>query len=248
MAVLNNPEFEKTILPLFIQKITESVQPVEEGSELAQMGYKKYATVDLTKFNYRFTMKADDSGFDVEEAEDFEMIINGYNPQTQEKTIGSRKLTLKSSGDTYKQIARKLSTEELAVVTLVPSVFTFSIAGKVNGSWYDGIVGVFNNDVKMSGEYMNLKTDAFSVTGILTTTVAEMPGAHSADATELSFSIANDPVANETGMSFSFGHNNKSIIDLDAKAEYTEKDFDLSQFRLQVASSMCWLLKLRAPT
>ena len=75
-TVLNNPEFEKAIIPLFTQKIRESVKPVEEGSELAAMGYKLYATVDLTEFNYRFTMKENGSGFDVEEADDFEMIIN----------------------------------------------------------------------------------------------------------------------------------------------------------------------------
>ena len=54
--MLNNPEFEKAIIPLFIQKIREGIQPVEEGSELAAMGYKQYATIDLTKFNYRFTL------------------------------------------------------------------------------------------------------------------------------------------------------------------------------------------------
>ena len=37
-TVLNNPEFEKALLPLFIQKIRESVKEVEEGSELAEMG------------------------------------------------------------------------------------------------------------------------------------------------------------------------------------------------------------------
>ena len=58
-AVLNNPEFEKAIIPLFTQKVRETVKPVEEGSELAAMGYKQYATIDLTKFNYRFTMKDD---------------------------------------------------------------------------------------------------------------------------------------------------------------------------------------------
>ena len=63
-TVLNNPEFEKAIIPLFNQKIRETVKPVEEGSELAAMGYKQYATIDLTKFNYRFTMKEDGSGDD----------------------------------------------------------------------------------------------------------------------------------------------------------------------------------------
>ena len=79
-TVLNNPEFEKAIIPLFIQKIRESVKDVEEGSELEAMGYKKYATIDLTEFNYRFTMKENGSGFDVEEADDFEMIINTVAP------------------------------------------------------------------------------------------------------------------------------------------------------------------------
>ncbi len=36
-AVLNNPEFEKEIIPLFIQTIRETVKPVEEGKILTQM-------------------------------------------------------------------------------------------------------------------------------------------------------------------------------------------------------------------
>ena len=151
-TVLNNPEFEKAIIPLFTQKVRETIKPVEEGSELAEMGYKQYATVDLTKFNYRFTMKDDNSGFDVEEADDFEMIINDYNPVTQQVEKGLHKLTLKASGDTYKQLARRLGSEELAVVILVPSDFEFSIASMVPGYWKDVFTGTFNNDVEMSGE------------------------------------------------------------------------------------------------
>ena len=231
-AVLNNPEFEKAIVPLFIQKIQEGIQPVEEGSELAEMGYKQVATIDMTDFNYRFTMKEDDSGFDVEEADDFEMIINGFNPQTQEKKIGGRKLTLKAGGDTFKRIARRLGNEETAVVILIPSEFTFSIAGKVNDSWHEGLIGVFKNNVTMSGEseFLNLKNDGLNVTGILTTTVGEMPGSHSADATELFFDIANDPVANEAGMKFSFGHNDKSMVELEATSKYIDKEIDLTDF------------------
>ena len=202
-AVLNNSEFEKAIIPLFIQKIQEGIQPVEEGSELAEMGYKQVATIDMT-----------------------------FNPQTQEKKIGGRKLTLKAGGDTFKRIARRLGNEETAVVILIPSEFTFSIAGKVNDSWHEGLIGVFKNNVTMSGEseFLNLKNDGLNVTGILTTTVGEMPGSHSADATELYFDIANDPVANESSMKFSFGHNDKSMIELEATGKYTDKDIDLTDF------------------
>ena len=230
-TVLNNPEFEKAIIPLFTQKIRESVKPVEEGSELAAMGYKQYATIDLTKFNYRFTMKDDNSGFDVEEADDFEMITNGFNPETKEMMLN--KLVLKASGDTYKQLAKRLGNEELAVVILVPSDFAFMLAGNTGGDWIEGFKGAFNNNVTMSGEseFMNPKTDAISITGVLTTGLPDIPdGMYAADATDLYFDIANDPVANETSMKFSFGHNDKSMIELEATGKYTDKEIDLTDF------------------
>ena len=232
-TVLNNPEFEKAIIPLFTQKIRESVKDVEEGSELEAMGYKQYATIDLTEFNYRFTMKEDGSGFDVEEADDFEMIINGFNTTTQQVEKGVRKLTLKASGDTYKQLAKRLGNEETAVVILVPSDFEFSIASMVPGSWHEAFKGEFKNNVKMSGEseYMNPKTDVIGITGVLTTGVPEsLDGQRAADATDLYFESTNDPVANEASMKFSFGHNDKSMIELEATANYTDKEIDLTDF------------------
>ena len=232
-TVLNNPEFEKAIIPLFIQKIRETIQPVEEGSELAEMGYKQYATIDLTKFNYRFTMKEDGSGFDVEEADDFEMIINGFDPRTQEQEKGVRKLTLQASGDTYKQIAKRLGDEETAVVILVPSDFTFAIATNVDEDWKDNYKGAFTNVFEMSGEseFINSKTDAVSITGVLESALPNNPDKKRvADATDLFFEIANDPVANESSMKFSFGHNDKSMVELEATANYTDKEIDLTDF------------------
>ena len=232
-TVLNNPEFEKAIIPLFIQKIRESVKDVEEGSELAEMGYKQYATIDLTDFNYRFTMKDDNSGFDVEEADDFEMITNIVHPETKEVLLGANKLTLKASGDTYKQLARRLGNEELAVVILVPSDFEFTIALRISTDWHEAFTGAFNNSVTMSGEseYMNPKTDVIGITGVLTTGLpGSRDGKYAADATDLYFDIANDPVANESSMKFSFGHNDKSMIELEATANYTDKEIDLTDF------------------
>jgi hypothetical protein len=224
-SVLNNPEFEKAIIPLFTQKVRESIQPVEEGSELAEMGYKQYATIDLTKFNYRFTMKEDNSGFDVEPADDFEMIINGVKAKY--------KLSLKASGDTYKQLAKRLGNEELAVVILVPSDFTFMLAINVGEKWIEGVKGAFTNVFEMSGEseFINPKTDAVSITGVLLSALPDSPdGNYPADATDLFFEIANDPVANESSMKFSFGHNDKSMVELGAVAKYTDKETDFSQF------------------
>ena len=47
-SVLNNPECEKAVLNTFMQKVKQSIKPVEEGSELATMGYKMYGTVNHT--------------------------------------------------------------------------------------------------------------------------------------------------------------------------------------------------------
>ena len=232
-TVLNNPEFEKAIIPLFTQKVRETVKPVEEGSELAAMGYKQYATIDLTKFNYRFTMKEDGSGFDVEEADDFEMIVNGFNPKTQQEEKGVRKLTLKSSGETYKQLARRLGNEELADVILVPSDFTFSIASMTPGNWFEIFKGAFKSNIKLAGEseYMNPKTDVITITGVVSSLFPEIKEKENfTDATDLFFTIEGNPPANESSMKFSFGHNGKSMIELGAVAKYTDKQTDFSQF------------------
>jgi len=232
-SVLNNPNFEKAIIPLFTQKIRETVKPVEEGSELAALGYKQYATIDLTAFNYRFMMKEDGSGFDVEEAEDFEMIINGLNPLTQQWEKGLRKLTLKASGDTYKQLAKRLGNEELAVVILVPSDFAFSIASMVPGSWMERFIGSFKNNVTMSGEseFMNPKTDVIGITGVISSIFPEIKeGDYAADATDLNFIFTQDPVTNKVGTYLTFVHNGKNMMDLWSMLEYTDKEIDLSKY------------------
>ena len=197
------------------------------------MGYKQYATIDLTEFNYRFTMKEDGSGFDVEEADDFEMIINGFNPTTQQVEKGMRKLKLEARGDTYKQLAKRLGNEELAVVILVPSGFLFSIASMVPGDWKDAFKGVFANVFVLSGEseFVNPRTDAVSIAGFLSSEIGELPGGkYAPDATSLTFALDNDPVANKSNMKFTFWQNSKSMIELEATGKYTDKEIDFSQF------------------
>ena len=82
--VLNNENFNQAVLVAFMQKVIGSVQPVDENSELAMLGYKMYGTVDFSEFNYRFTMNRENTGFDMEEADDFEVILNGWNAWTQQ--------------------------------------------------------------------------------------------------------------------------------------------------------------------
>ena len=161
------------------------------------------------------------------------MIINGVYPETKEVILGVGKLTLKASGDTYMQIAKRLGNEDLAVVILVPSDFVFSIATNLPEGWNEDFKGAFKNNVTMSGEseFMNPKTDAIGITGVLTTGVLGSPdGQHRADATTVTFSISHDPADNESAMDFAFLHNGKTMIDLDCTAEYPEREGGVAQF------------------
>ena len=57
--VLNNPNFNRVVGKKFVEDTQKPLKPVEEGSELAEMGYTQYAIVDFSEFNYRFTETID---------------------------------------------------------------------------------------------------------------------------------------------------------------------------------------------
>jgi len=69
-TILVNKNYNKELSKLFFQKISDSVKPVEAGSDLEAMGFQYQATIDLTNFNYQLTV---DNGttFNVEPSEDF---------------------------------------------------------------------------------------------------------------------------------------------------------------------------------
>ncbi|MBQ8988456.1 MAG: hypothetical protein IJ067_02035 [Prevotella sp.] len=234
-SVLNNPEFEKAVLNTFMQKVKQSIKPVEEGSELAAMGYKMYGTVDFTDFNYRFTMNAEETGFDVEEAEDFEIISKGFNPVTQQYVPHSLRLTLKAGGDTsIKFLHASTQQEGLAIIFFFPSEFQFAIANKSTGSWEDSFTGSFKNQATppAGSEYAQLGHSNFSVSGTVNSHLNVMASTH--DVSSLTFSIANDRVNHTGDYAFSWSQNGRNMIDLTMKqsrdAEGGLANLDLSQF------------------
>lgn len=193
--VLNNPAFEKTISMLFAQLITQNVRLVEEGSELAQLGYERYVVVDLTQFNFRFTQNEDNTGFDVEPAEDFELIykpvprerpMDGMGPEGEEGPEGedrpeggqprqdSARLILKASGSVVNVLSARMSTEEMALILRVPTGFAFTL-DMLRGDESVGtrFSGTFKNEFVSHGNssYINLHTDAWNISGELLSTV-----------------------------------------------------------------------------
>jgi len=215
--VLNNPEFEKAIIPLFLQSIAESIQPVKEGSELAELGYKQVAAIDLTKLNFRFTMKEDGSGFDVEEADDFEMIINGYNPETQKVETGIYKLLVSFGEDKSALFLDRFSTDELAVLGFIPESVYIAISDKISGSWRDAFTGAFTNLIKTSDpEKIIFKNDeGYSISGIVMSSIPAVPEyGKKADETILTFAINSDRKTHKGLALFGFEQNGQKLVDL----------------------------------
>ena len=186
--ILTNPEFEKTISTLFSQTIQQTIQPVEEGSELAQLGYRTYAVIDFTEFNYRFTQNEDNTGFDVEPAEDFQLIfkhipprkpMDGMGPEGEGRPEGPgddmprnelESLVLKASGSAVEMIDTRISTEEMAVIVRFPTNFDFSLGMLTQEGTIDPLVtGTFQNIFESRGNssYINMRTDAWNLVGTL---------------------------------------------------------------------------------
>ena len=236
--VLNNPGFEKAVLATFMQKTQQSIKPVEEGSELAEMGYNSYGTVDLTDFNYRFTMNANNDGFDVEAADDFEVILNAWNPTTQQVEAGLYRLTLKSGGSTTYKFEHAMSQQPgMALVVLIPSEFQFSIADRLSGQWHDGFSGSFKNQVSVADghEYAQLDRDTWTVAGTITSDFAGVTALGAkADQTTLDFSVVSDKVNNKGDVALSWSQNGRKMLDLALKESGDGTGgiyrLDLSQF------------------
>ena len=236
--VLNNPGFEKAVLATFMQKTQQSIKPVEEGSELAAMGYQMYGTVDLTDFNYRFTMNANNDGFDVEAADDFEVILNAWNPTTQQVEAGLYRLTLKSGGSTTYKFEHAMSQQPgMALVVLIPSEFQFSIADRLSGQWHDGFSGSFKNQVSVADghEYAQLDRDTWTVAGTITSDFAGVTALGAkADQTTLDFSVVSDKVNNKGDVALSWSQNGRKMLELALKetGDGTRGIYrlDLSQF------------------
>ena len=245
--VLNNPTFEKAVTPLFLQKIKESAKPVEEGSELAELGYKMYSTIDLTDFNYRFTMNDDNTGFIVEPAENFEMIINSNNPITQQMEKGIFKLLLKAGGQSYKMLVTRMSTEDMAVVVLVPEDFVFAISDKLSGSWRDIFTGTFKNQMKTNdpSKIIVKQNDGYTVGGTLTSNIPAVAAINKpADATTLKFLIDSDRKAKKGTAMVAFEQNGQKMVELNLKVSSDEQVglYNLDLTKLSSGASIIDLL------
>ena len=248
--VLTNPAFDKTISTLFSAAIQQSIKPVEEGSELALMGYQMYAVIDLTEFNYRFKQNADNTGFDVEPAEDFEVIYNRSGFKTSMAPEGEEtskkpqrdykdRLLLKASGSSVDMIASRLSTDQLAVILRIPTAFEFSIGVILADEQSQPVLtGTFINEFVSRGtsSFIDMHTDAWNISGTLQTQIdsssadaPHRPGTPQSDATTLTFAIGQDPATHEAGVQLGFVHNDVNILNVHGVMKNLNGQTDYSQ-------------------
>ena len=232
--ILNNPEFEKVLSSAIFQQAYATIKPVEEGSELAAMGFTTYGTIDLTEFNYRFKAKEDFTGFDIEPAEDFEILLNTRNPATQRVDPEVMKLTLKAGGDTsFKMLVASRRHEGLALIVRVPSTFQFALADKFTGTWEDMYSGTFTNKMTPAAgsSYAQLRRDSWSISGEVNSVMALPNVDRAPDATTLKFAVDVDHANGKGGIDLSFVQNNYPMIDLSLAETGPNNflDFDLSQ-------------------
>ena len=203
-TILSNKNYNKELSKLFFQKISDSVKPVEAGSDLEAMGFQYQATIDLTNFNYQLTV---DNGttFNVEPSEDFR--IKMYDAESNV----NYDLLFQASGSAMPLLNRALSTNTQAVIVLVPQQFKFVLSNDSDGKMRPWLTGTFNSSMKKSQErsYYDIVEDELTIEGQTVT-------GHAGQVTK--FTIKQDPATRKAYNDFSFVLNGKQMVNLSLTA------------------------------
>ena len=228
--VLNNKGLESSLGLTILSMVLNNVQNVEEGSELAAMGYKRYINFDLTKFKYRFTMREGHTDFNFEAADNLEIILNGFNPKTQQLENGLYKITLKMDGTGVKRVRPVKDVEGGAFVLTLPSAMEFALSSKLTGTWNDDFSGVIRYQLPEG------TTDASKGFNAEVTLKSDIPeyGDKKADKTQLDLSIASDRVNGHASGQCCWSQNGRKMLELSVKESGENmggiSSLDLSQY------------------
>ena len=228
--VLTNEAFKKTVVWGALIKGIQNIKDVEPGSELAEKGFKKVMTIDMNDFKYRFTQTADNSDFDRDDADHFEIVLNGFNPQTQQVEPSMYKVCLETAGKSIQRIVRVVSVEGAALVYSLPNDFKFTMSTKVGSDWMDAFTGILHFQLPEGAEDTSLGYSANA------SVISHIPAGHGAtsDDLQLDFAINSDRVNNTGNALISYVQNNRKMLELSIKESGEGKggirNFDLTKF------------------
>lgn len=234
--VLLNEEFQKSVLATFIGEILQSMAPVETGSELAEMGYEAYFAIDFSKIKKQFSMNDDMDGFEVTDADNFELIVSGFNVETKKIEKGIYKLTLEFDGEAGRHIAElPFNLEGIAAIVIIPENVKFAISMKSSEKWNTLYKGEFTNSVKLKGnsKFVDRLTSDIGIKGEVISSVSmidEMGEVTGVDSTRLKFDIGQNAETDKGSLTFSYEHNGKKMLDLRGVMANTNGAVDLDQF------------------
>ena len=215
-----------TILTMAAQNVVD----VEEGSELAAMGIKQYINVDLPNFKYRFTMKDDNTTFDLEQADAFEFILNGFNPTTQQIEKGLYKIAMKSGGAGRKVVIPMKNSDAGAIVITIPYELEFALSSKFTGTWHNDFSG------NVSFQLPEGATDTskgFTAKATINSDILPIEG-KKGDKTQLDLTISSDRVNGHANVLGSWTQNGRKMLEMSLKESGANmggiSNLDMSQF------------------
>ncbi|MBQ7494484.1 MAG: hypothetical protein IJT75_01765 [Bacteroidaceae bacterium] len=227
--VLGNPNFKTSVMWATLLTGFKNFQVVEPGSELAEMGFTQYMSLHMSDLKFRFTMTADNQDFDCEEADQFEVVINGYNPLTQQIEPGIYKVTLKSSGTSWQKVVPVPNSDGGALVFFLPSEFQFALSSKITGDWHEDFSGILHFTLPEGATDDSL---GYSADAVINTDI--IAADQKSDKTQLTFSLSSDRVNNTGNALLSWEQNGRKMLELTIKesgeGEGGIRNFDLSQF------------------
>jgi len=228
--VLNSEEFESSLTCTLLHMLAKNVQEAEEGSELAAMGVKQYIDLNLPNFKYRFTMKEGNTGFDWEEADALEIILNGYNPETKQVEDGIYKVILKMDGESGKKVVQIRNSDGKAVVLTIPSELQFTLSSKISGAWHDDFSGVISYQLP---EGATDPSKGYTAEARINSDILPRDG-RKGDKTQLDLSINSDRVNGHAAVLGSWMQNGRKMLELSLKESGENmggiSNLDMSQF------------------
>ena len=228
--VLANKDFENSLVSSIFHMLANNVRQVKEGSELAAMGFKQYIELDLSDFKYRFTMKDGQTDFDIEEADAFEIILNGYNPKTKQLENGLYKVNLKMEGAGRKRVVPVKNSDGAAIVVTLPSELTFTLSNKVSGTWHADFSGLISYKLP---EGATDDSKGFTAEAKINSDILATEG-KKGDKTQLDLSISSDRVNGHATAFGSWTQNGRKMLELSLKESGENmggiSNLDMSQF------------------
>ena len=205
--VLLNDNFDKSLSRTFGEMIQSSMQPAPE--ELAKLGKKYLATINIADFNYTFV--STQTGFDVKPNDDEGMVIEIESPLEG----NSVKIAIKGTGSEYRQSNERMSNDSVQVAVNFAKHYELTLSTKENGKWESHIVANSDLTIEQDGNRpegvpangTSIMNDAWNLKG---TVVTNIPG----DATAMEFNFGQDPRIHKANMTLDYIHNGKKTIGL----------------------------------